>query len=114
MSSLIRVAAAAVAVIATTCPVLADIGCPSNFEGHRLAPMDGASLYIGDPSRNMLVAPDRENIGGKGVNGWGIANSATMTLVCAYEGGGKRLVQQLPAGLTKCVQDIKARTFTCS
>ena len=89
----------------------AAVECPPLQDGHRLARLDGASLYQGDPANNMLLAPSHENPGGRGVNVWDLPEPAGIVLICRYDGSRTPVVINLPQDVHTCQQSVGA--FSC-
>ena len=113
-TNIFRLLAALLPVFLTVTPAAyAATGCPPAQDGHRLARLDGASLYQGDPAQNMLLAPTQENPGGRGVNIWSLPDARGVVLVCRYENQPALLVLTLPPGISSCRQDLRAGTFEC-
>ena len=113
-TNIFRVLAALLPVLVTATPAAyAATGCPPAQDGHRLARLDGASLYQGDPANSMLLAPTQENPGGRGVNVWTLPDARNVVLVCRYENQPAPRVLTLPPGPQTCRQDLRAGTFEC-
>ena len=98
---------------ALTSPALAAIGCPASDQGHALARADGASLYIGDPSNHMLLAPTKQARTMAESNVWILDEVQPITLVCQFEGTRRALARSIPAGTKQCVQNLSANSFDC-
>ena len=94
-------------------PAFAAIECPSTDQGHPLSRSDGASLYIGDPSNNMLIAPTKQARSMAESNVWILDGRQPVTLVCQFEGTRRALAQSIPAETRQCVQNLTANSFTC-
>ena len=72
-------------------PAFAAIDCPATDLGHPLARADGASLYVGDPASNVLLAPTRQARTMAESNVWLLDGSQPVTLVCQYQGSKARV-----------------------
>ena len=103
----------AVAFCLFASPALASISCPATDQGHALARADGASLYIGDPSNNMLLAPTKQARTMAENNVWILDGTQPVTLVCQYEGTRRALARSVPAETKQCVQNLSANSFAC-
>ena len=95
-------------------PAFAAIECPAADQGHRLARSDGASLYVGDPSNHMLLAPTSQARTMSENNVWILDGKQPVTLVCQFEGTRRALARSVPAETKRCVQNLTANTFVCN
>lgn len=93
-------------------PAVAMVTCPSMEEGHPLSRSDGASLYLGDPMRQMLLAPTRQARTMRENNVWLFSGEA-VTLVCKYDGTRRALARSMPVTVRSCVQNLAANTMVC-
>lgn len=83
----------------------AAVDCPATLSGRRLT---GMSVFVGDPAKQMDLAPDTPPARTGWVNLWELRASAGLTAVCRYDGGGQQAFA-LPAGLSSCRVDGSAR-----
>lgn len=83
----------------------AAVECPATQSSRRLT---GMSVFIGDPAKQMDMAPDTPPARTGWVNVWEFRTSAGLTAVCRYDGGGQQAFA-LPAGLSSCRVDGSAR-----
>ena len=95
-------------------PAFAAIDCPATDQGHPLARADGASLYVGDPASNVLLAPTRQARTMAESNVWLLDGSQPVTLVCQYQGSKRASARSVPADIKRCVQNLSANTFACN
>ena len=110
MSSRTRAAALAAAFTFAATSADAAVQCPAASQGHAFAQW-GGTLYQGDPSDNMSLAPTSENPGGKGVNYWKTPDPVGIVLVCRYVGLNAPLVLSLTPDVRACAQS--ATSFVC-
>lgn len=91
----------------------AAVQCPANVAGHPAARAGGASLYLGDPSAQMDLAPDRQASDMKGSNVWQVAEPGRITLVCRYAGTQQQVVLRLTPDVRTCTQSLAVGSFSC-
>ena len=100
-----RLVLAVLVSVATGGAAQASVDCPATLSGRRLT---GMSVFIGNPAKRMDLAPDTPPARTGWVNLWELRNSAGLTAVCRFDGGGQQAVA-LPAGLSSCRVDGSAR-----
>lgn len=105
------IAAVLLTTVSTAEAHAAVVECPAIHDGHRLARLDGGSLYQGDPADNVLLAPTNESPGGRGVNVWTLPDPVGIVLVCQYEGTRAQVVLRLSADVHTCRQSTER--FSC-
>jgi hypothetical protein len=94
-------------------PAFASIQCPTDLDGRHIARNDGALLYVGQPSWNQLLAPDKQARSWSDTNEWRSLPGQPLTLVCSYD-GGRRAAVPIPAGAVhSCVQALATGAFVC-
>ena len=108
------VCAAALAVSVFSPAAAASPGCPPTLDGHPMSRMDGASVYLGDPTKNALQAPGESHTTSTGwLNVWRFPNGIgpQFEILCRYEGLGRVILFALPRDTTVCRQT--PRSFVC-
>lgn len=109
MSSRTKAAAVAVVFSFTIAAAQAAVECPTTSQGHALAQW-GGTLYQGDPSNDMSLAPSQSNPGNRGINLWKTPDPVGINLVCQYV-GGRSLMLPLTADVRMCLQN--PASFVC-
>ena len=110
MSSRTKAAVLAAAFTLASASAHAAVECPATSQGHAFARW-GGTLFQGDPSNEMSLAPTAENPGGKGVNFWKTPDPVGIVLVCRYVGLSTPLTFNLTADVRACAQSVTS--FTC-
>ena len=116
MSYRTRVVAAGVAsLLLGSASCMAATQCPPDPLGHELRKIDGVSLFDGNPSENVLLAPSRESFTAKDAwwNEWTFrpGTAAGVTVVCGYEGVPEARAFTIPKETVSCHQDPAG--FSC-
>ena len=106
-----KIASVIASLVITALPAAAGVACPPSSGGRPLARAGSGTLYDGQPSQGFSLAPDSSTGSAGGYSSaWRLRQSAGLTLLCRYEGGGTSMLR-LPAGLTSCRQT--PTSFVC-
>lgn len=109
MSSRTKVAVVAAMFVFTITTAQAAVECPTTSQGRALAQW-GGTLYQGDPSNDVSLAPSQSNPGNRGINLWKTPDPVGINLVCRYV-GGRSLMLPLTTDVRMCLQN--PASFIC-
>ena len=113
MSLRTKIVGCVVAISTTLGSAHAAVECPKSHEGRRPTRMNGASLFLGEPSELMNLAPDTTAANMQGSNIWQIQDPTKITLVCRYEGIRTDVSLRLSPDIRTCTQNLATGAMSC-